>query len=224
MLVAVAAIVVIVLVWSSDESEPDGIAFRAGHEASPGTDARRSGQQSGGTRTALQDEGFFGAAGSAGDMTNGLQSSGSFRFRPLGGISDNGPLRPSIPPGSKQPYDGLEFGRQGVAGYGAPTGQGSMGYQFRPLGEEEGTPKRYEPYVVRPGPDRAYSYGAPERLQESPGMKGIVDLPDASAYRFRPRNEESQSKRWRGNYRRMSTSPAQLASPDGGSHDNRNPT
>jgi hypothetical protein len=220
----VLTIIVVVLVFSgNDDPSSDDIAIRDGQVNSPTTGAVQNGR-------AVQTwpsrrNGFdFGAPGAGVEMTNRSHWPSQYRFRPLDGNARYDELPSAAPPRLNQSYGDLRPGGSGGAGADMFQRAQGMNYRFRPLGEEAGVPKRYEPYVLGPRSDATIPYGTGGYLQASPGMDGMVDAPDASGYQFRPLDEERQSRRWRGNYRRMSVSPAQLASPDGGVQESRNPT
>jgi hypothetical protein len=222
--VAVLTVVVVVLVFSgNDDPSPDDISTRNGHVNVPMTGAGQSGQAVQ-TWPSRRDGFDFEARGAGVEMPSRSQWPDNYRFRPLNGNARRDRLQSAAPPRLDQSPGDLHPG--GSSGAGADMFQRAQGmnYRFRPLGEEAGVPKRYEPYVVRPRSDATMPYGTGGHLQASPGMDGMVDAPDASGYRFRPLDEDRQSRRWRGNYRRMSISPAQLASPDGGMQESRNPT
>ena len=88
------------------------------------------------------------------------------------------------------------------------------GNRFRPGDQRRDTTARYgadAPHYRQQG--NGYFDAAPEPEVQGPagryrgGQSGTRDL------RFRPLEDNEQTRRWRGNYRQMSISPAQLATP-----------
>ena len=97
--------------------------------------------------------------------------------------------------------------------YSAPE---SSEFRFRPLEPNRASTGRYQSDKPRLRPQYpAYSNDLPgydypnysDRYQPGP--------PGPASEQFRPLDEMQQSKRWQGNYRRMSTLPGQLALPGG---------
>lgn len=62
--------------------------------------------------------------------------------------------------------------------------------------------------------NRAFSYDPPSYDYPDYRNQGQQTPPSAWSGRFRPLDEKRQSKRWHGNYRRMSTWPEQLVAPN----------
>ncbi|MCB1750325.1 MAG: hypothetical protein KDI74_01300 [Gammaproteobacteria bacterium] len=73
----------------------------------------------------------------------------------------------------------------------------------------------YQPEIRQPQPNYpTFSYGPPSYDYPDYRYPGQQTLPNAMMERFRPLDEQRKTKRWHGNYQRMSTWPEQLASPD----------
>lgn len=140
----------------------------------------------------------------------------SYRFRPLDGtlpgaqqVPDGGPPK-DMPP----VFYGTEGGPFPQARASPGTGPSyAKDHRFRPL-DTSRTTRRYQPYApslrawrAPPSPP-----GYPPRDME---RYDVVEAPEQGAHRFRPLEEGRQPKRWPGNYRRMSVSPAQFAGPHG---------
>ncbi len=99
-----------------------------------------------------------------------------------------------------------------------------QGYHFRPLDGSTRKKERYLPYN-RPfsdydaQPDFGATYGLAQQPSYAP-----VETPGYPAYRFRPLEEEQQTRRQQGNFRQMTAPPASLAGPGSGVRHNPHPT
>ena len=102
---------------------------------------------------------------------------------------------PAAAPGSR-PF-GFTYSEQNGR-YQAPlSGQ----YRFRPEDEKEGKTRRPADFYARSRQDLRYPTPAPG-WPDIP-RTGIGPAPDeTTTYRFRPRDEKRQSRRWEGNYAR----------------------
>lgn len=59
-----------------------------------------------------------------------------------------------------------------------------------------------------------YLFDAPDHTSRGGQRRNRASQPGANYYQFRPLEKNEQTRRWRGNYQRMSTPPAQLATPN----------
>jgi hypothetical protein len=152
----------------------------------------------------------------------------------LTGHDEPAPERPPLPPAVEQPAlpapsppgaapwqdgsapsDGYAQRLPPPAAYRAPDRAPPrqppyFGQQFRPLPDQRGAGNRNVP-GARPPEQPRYAAPAPRLPQTErryqPRQPGY-DMPD----RFRPLEEQEQTRRWQGSYRRMS-SPPQFAAP-----------
>jgi hypothetical protein len=167
------------------------------------------------------------AAGSIQSGTSPFPVRNNYRFRPPddgGSAAKRRQFHYSPLPAEKYaPYGGPEYELRSDGGDGRVNAPYGMPYRFRPLAEGRAE-TRYQPYT----PPAREPYAPPESLpyqhHDNAAGHGMVDVPGGGSYRFRPLDAEKQSKRWRGSYRRMSTSPAQLASPYGAVRSAPNPS
>jgi len=87
--------------------------------------------------------------------------------------------------------------------------------RFRPLDQNSGESSGYQSGTanVQPGYP-AFSYGQPGHSYPNYRYQGGQIAPNPMLERFRPLDEKRQSKRWQGNFQRMTTWPEQLAAPN----------
>lgn len=115
---------------------------------------------------------------------------------------------PSIPPTYSH-----GFGQQ--PGVGQHWDSQFPDSHFRPLDQSNSMTGGSQSGVWPSQPEnRAFSYGSPSYDYPDYRYQGHQPSPNSMLERFRPWDEKRQSKRWHGNYQRMSTWPEQLAAPN----------
>lgn len=166
------------------------------------------------------DEAVYGTRG-----TTDQPSTNAYYFRPLDvdrrAPNHHSPYGPPPHNEPENPHDRPDLVRQETRRPRRGDRPDAMRHRFRPA-DESRTARRYQPYLPSPAggpaPDPRHGYSG----NDAPDQE-IVAMPDNAPYHFRPLDEGTESKRWRGNYHRMSTSSAQFAGPYGNGRFGANP-
>jgi len=86
---------------------------------------------------------------------------------------------------------------------------------FRPPDQTGNETGGSQPETRQPQPNNpAYPYGPPGYDYPDYRYQNRQSSPNTRLERFRPLDEKRQSKRWQGNYQRLSTWPEQLVAPN----------